>query len=108
LNRPARFILVSLKNEKKTPFRINWPFPLFILLMFSDMLVDLTDFAALFTRRENRFRAYGGTDKKISVRIINGWVKCIDGVLRESLSISETWEFLHIETQDVFIRIRVI
>lgn len=109
MNRPALFLWVSIKIDKKMPFRVSWPVPLSILWMCADMLVDLTAVASLFARHQKETEE--GGDKghgKSTLRTINACARCLYAMLWQELAISEPWELVSVEVPGVRLKVKVI
>jgi hypothetical protein len=108
------FLVLTFKAGNM-PFRLCWPIPLFILTIFLDVMVDLTDLASFFVRhakeietdREGKHGKHGKRGKQ-GIIAMNRVSRSVYTLLYQDLAISEPWELVSVEAEGVLIKVKVI
>ena len=103
------FLLVSVRFKSKSGFGFKWPFPLFTIMMFAEMLIDIADFLTLLPL--NRVTASGADGSGMPaapVKTMKFTSRCIYAALRESMSITEPWELIMVDTEDFYMRVTAV
>ncbi len=98
------FLLINIKIMKGKKVRLVLPLPLFIICGFSDMILDMMDFAALFVPKKAKHRV--DTGSKVSFQTVHSSMTCVHLILRDLFLIKAPWELCSVDTDEVRVRVK--
>lgn len=104
LNRPALFLIVSINIKKEKHFRLFLPLPVFLVYSFTEMILDIMDFAALFVPKNAR--TIKGKHSSVSFQTVHSGMTCAHLVVKDIFSIKAPWELCSVDADGVKIRIK--
>lgn len=103
-NRPALFLLVSVKVTKGRNFRLVLPLPVFVVYTFFEMMLDIADFASLFVPKNKKSQSCGKS--KTSFSAVHSGMICAHLVIKDLFTIKAPWELCSIDTDDVKVKVK--
>lgn len=98
-SRPSLFLLININITKEKRFRLILPLPLFIIYGFSDMIMDMMDFAALFVPRKAKHKI--GEHSKVSFQTVHSSMTCAHLFLKGLFMIKAPWELCSVDADGV-------
>lgn len=104
LNRPALFLVVSINVTKDKHIRLFLPVPVFLVYSFTEMILDIMDFAALFVPK--KARAIKGKHSSVSFQTVHSGMTCAYLIIKDIFSIKAPWELCSVDAEGVKIKIK--
>ena len=104
-SRPAVFVLVSVKVNKEKHFRLTLPVPVFLVYSLTEMILDITDFAALFVPK--KARRVNDKHSSVSFHTVHSSIKCADLLIKSAFTAEVPWELCDVDTDGIKVKIKL-
>jgi len=98
------FLLINIKITKGKKIRFVLPLPLFIIYGFSDMILDMMDFAALFMPKKAKLKA--DAKSKVSFQTVHSSMTCAHLIIKDLFFIKAPWELCSVDADGVLVKIK--